>query len=86
MLKHCPNCQSELPVISKYEIVKRIPKLLPVIILTLLTRSRTRSQYLDRARVPEPEEVVERVGAALSGRYIRDPESGRIRRREAKPE
>jgi hypothetical protein len=30
---------------------------------------------------PEPEEAVERVGAALSGRYIRDPETGTIRSR-----
>ena len=25
---------------------------------------------------PEPEEVVEQVGAALSGQYIKDPETG----------
>jgi hypothetical protein len=29
---------------------------------------------------PEPEEAVERIGAALSPRYIRDPETGGLRR------
>lgn len=47
---------------------------------TVAAEVRTDEGVPEPESVPEPEETVERIGAALGPRYIRDPETGGLRR------